>query len=57
MITLNILAFLAMLVGTLGFGVWVAVRIYRECNAQDEHVRRFLRDVDVCDEAEDGWTR
>lgn len=57
MITLNILAFLAMLAATLGFGAWAAVRIYRECNALDEHVRRFLRDMDERDEAENGWTR
>lgn len=57
MITLNIATFLALLVGALTFGAWVAVRVQREIVGSDERVRRFIRDVDVCDQADMGEQR
>ena len=57
MITLNVVAFLAILAGSLSFGAWVAVHIYGVNNAEAERVRRFMRGVAVNDEAENGERR
>lgn len=57
MITFNVLAFLGILVGTLGFGAWVAVHVYGVNNAEADRVRRFMRGVAVNDEAENGEVR
>ena len=57
MITLNILAFFLILAITLSFGAWVAVHIYGVNAEQNERTRRFMRDVDVCDQADMGEQR
>lgn len=57
MITFNVLAFLSIVAGSVGFGAAVAVHIYGVNNEEADRVRRFMRDVDVCDEASNGEFR
>jgi hypothetical protein len=55
-ITLNVVAFLAMLTVALVVGAVLAVHIYG-CNTEmDDRARRFRPDEAINDEAENGWT-